>query len=124
MAFYELQQFVPALANKELTPEQRCTEFLYALGSNESFKGFRFLRKALLTLVQEPDLIDELTTKVFPRVAEAYGTNCKNVDRNIRTCIKKMYEEKKPTFTCLFKGITEPPKVATLIATLFTALKF
>lgn len=56
-----------------------------------SSKGGRYLLQCILLIHQQPELIDSLISVVYPLVAEQNGTEWKNVERNVRSCIESAW---------------------------------
>lgn len=57
------------------------------LSTSGKYRGFNYLLDGLNLAAQNDDLIHPLKHKLYPILAEKYGTNVSCVERNIRTLI-------------------------------------
>lgn len=97
-AFYFMKPFdIPALAarlkNAAQSPhpggygqraEDAVTEMLRTLGVPAHIKGYRYLRDAILLVVQNPALLGAITKELYPAVAAQNETSPTKVERAIR----------------------------------------
>lgn len=68
--------------------EREVAEMIERLRIPATFKGSYYLREAILLTVVDPALITEVTKRLYPRIAEKYGTTIKRVERSIRFAIE------------------------------------
>ena len=68
--------------------EREVAEMIERLCIPATFKGSFYLREAILLTVLHPALITEVTKRLYPRIAEKYGTTIKRVERSIRFAIE------------------------------------
>ncbi len=71
--------------------EKMIKEIFRELGIPAKCKGYKFMCSAVLYIVENPKKVI-VTKKMYPDIAKEFGDNAANVEHNIRTCIKKMYE--------------------------------
>ena len=58
------------------------------VGIPAHIKGFRFLREAVKLAVCHPEIINSITKKLYPEVAELFETSPSKVERAIRHAIE------------------------------------
>lgn len=69
--------------------EAMAEDLLTQVGIPSHVLGFRFLAIGLTLIIEEPDLAYNITTKLYPRIAEEFGGTTKNrVERGIRHAIE------------------------------------
>ena len=61
---------------------------LLDLGVPERLIGYLYLREAIREVVKDPGLVFKITTDLYPRVAEAFGTTKSRLERAIRSAIE------------------------------------
>lgn len=72
---------------------QRETEqLLRRLGVNSSYVGFRYTVYGIIANINNPDLIVYICKGLYLKIAMHYNVNITNVERNIRTIIKIIWE--------------------------------
>lgn len=64
------------------------SEILFELGMPSHIKGYRYSVYAIKIAVEVPDIIDAITGKLYPAVADHYGTIATRVERAIRHAIE------------------------------------
>lgn len=83
---------------------------LLTLGIHSTHRGFHFLLYALLLCLQDEDYLLFIGKKLYPAVAEHFGTSRKNVERCIRTVINNCYYHGNPKFLFQIAGYELPTK--------------
>ena len=68
-------------------------ELLRYLGSTATYRGYQQCVTACELVSQDETLLLCVTRELYPRVAEIYGCNADNVERNIRTIINRIWDE-------------------------------
>ena len=63
---------------------REATELLIELGFSARYRGYAYLREALVMTCGGHDPRGELTTVIYPEIARQYGTSWKNVERAVR----------------------------------------
>lgn len=63
------------------------------LGIPPHFKGYSYLEAAIIMTVQEPNLINEVTTKLYPFIARHFNTNEQRVERAMRFAIETAWNK-------------------------------
>ena len=63
------------------------------LGISQKVNGYLYIRRAILLVLKNNGIMGSITKIIYPAIAEEYNTTDKNVERSIRSCIKKAYDE-------------------------------
>ena len=72
--------------------EYKVTEILHQIGVPAHIKGYQFLRDAILLSVNDPELINAVTKRLYPDIAKANGTTASRVERAIRHAIEVAWD--------------------------------
>ena len=72
--------------------EYTVTEILHQIGVPAHIKGYQFLRRAILMSIEDPDLINSVTKRLYPDIAKACGTTASRVERAIRHAIEVAWD--------------------------------
>lgn len=80
------------VVNKPFNIELRISEALREIGVPAHVKGFRSLREAIKILVNNENLVDYVTSDIYPQVAETLGTTPTRVERTIRHAIESAWD--------------------------------
>lgn len=78
---------------QEAQTEQEITEILQRLKIPPHFKGYTYLRRAIMLCVKEPTLINEVTKKLYPRIAEEFNSTPNRVERSMRFAIETAWSK-------------------------------
>lgn len=81
-----------------MTIEQRVTEILHRMGVPPHFKGFAYLRDAVLMYMKEGYYAGGLTKEMYPALAEKYNTTMSGVEAGIRNALAAAWEHGNPEF--------------------------
>lgn len=68
--------------------EMNITDILHQLGMPAHIKGYQYIRFAITLCVVNPEILDSITKKLYPMVAERYQTTPSRVERAIRHAIE------------------------------------
>lgn len=72
--------------------EMRITDVLHALGMPAHIKGYSYTRYAISLVVERPQLINYVTTELYPLVAEKFDTTPSRVERAIRHGVEVVWD--------------------------------
>lgn len=72
------------------------TEMLRDMGTPAHIGGFRYVREAVVMVNEDPMLINQLTTKLYPEIATKFGTTPSRVERAIRHSIEVTWRRGEP----------------------------
>jgi two-component system, response regulator, stage 0 sporulation protein A len=81
--------------NKKLSDEEldKCiTELLHKLAVAPHLKGYRYLKQAIVCVVNDKGMLDSITYKIYPFVAEQFQTKPTRVERAIRSAIENAWD--------------------------------
>lgn len=70
------------------TVEKIVTRYLKEIGIPANIKGYRYLREAVIMVLNKPEVIDKITKGLYPDLAKAFGDTPSNVERSIRHAIE------------------------------------
>ncbi len=80
------------IVNKEL----EVTNIMNKIGIPVRLKGYKYLRTAIIEIMDKPELIESLSKALYPRIAEIYDTRPQRVQRAIRTAISVTWKKIQP----------------------------
>lgn len=69
------------------------TALLVRLGAPTSQQGFRFLRRGILLLMENPN--QQLTKNLYPAIADEFGTSSTNVEKALRTTVTAAWTRRR-----------------------------
>lgn len=72
----------------EVAPKAEVTSIIQSVGIPANIKGYRYLRKAILLVVNDVDLMEAVTKELYPAVAKEFETTATRVERAIRHAIE------------------------------------
>ena len=64
------------------------TNIIHEIGVPAHIKGYQYLREAIMMVVQDIDIINQITKQLYPEIAEKYRTTPSRVERAIRHAIE------------------------------------
>ena len=74
--------------NKEENLEALVTNIIHEVGVPAHIKGYQYLREAIVMVVKDIDVINQITKSLYPRIAVKYNTTPSRVERAIRHAIE------------------------------------
>ncbi len=80
------KQFKRPIKNKTL--EERIAKIFISVGIPPHIKGYQYLREAIKLSIEDPDIINSITKKLYPGVAAKFDTSPSKVERAIRHAIE------------------------------------
>ena len=94
-------------------------DVLYRLGVTANYIGFFYVSHAVWLCSRQPARLLLVTKWLYPKVAEYYGTNWKNVERSIRTVVSVAWRN-NPRLLSELAGhrLPEKPKAAQFLSIL------
>lgn len=90
------QDIVPrksTMKNRQL--EERITNIFITVGIPAHIKGYQFLREAIKMAIDNPDIINSITKRLYPSIAERFETSSSKVERAIRHAIEVAWNRGK-----------------------------
>lgn len=81
------------VSNKEI--EEKITNIFITVGIPAHIKGYQFLREAIKLSMTNPEIINSITKKLYPTIAEKFDTSASKVERAIRHAIEVAWNRGK-----------------------------
>jgi two-component system response regulator (stage 0 sporulation protein A) len=78
----------PATQKSEKNLEALVTNIIHEVGVPAHIKGYQYLREAIVMVVSDIDMINQITKQLYPEIAEKYRTTPSRVERAIRHAIE------------------------------------
>ena len=75
--------------------EERITNIFITVGIPAHIKGYQFLREAIKLAIANPEIINSITKRLYPTIAEKYQTSASKVERAIRHAIEVAWNRGK-----------------------------
>lgn len=75
--------------------DERISNIFITVGIPAHIKGYQFLREAIKMAVDNPDIINSITKKLYPEVAKKFSTSASKVERAIRHAIEVAWNRGK-----------------------------
>ena len=83
--------------------EAQVTDMIHQIGVPAHIKGYQYLRCAIMMAVEDEQLIDSVTKRLYPSVARTFSTTSSRVERAIRHAIEVAWSRgKMDTIDALF----------------------
>ena len=79
--------------NRQL--EEKITNIFITVGIPAHIKGYQFLREAIKMAIDNPEIINSITKKLYPSIAERFETTASKVERAIRHAIEVAWNRGK-----------------------------
>ena len=86
-------KFFNQKANNQI--EEKITNIFITVGIPAHIKGYQFLREAIKLAIANPEIINSITKKLYPTIAEKYDTSASKVERAIRHAIEVAWNRGK-----------------------------
>lgn len=95
------------LCNEQsISMDERITKILTELGMTFNIKGFNYARYAIKLVTEDHKILENMTQKLYPMVAEEFNTTFSNVERGIRYAIMKTWDYGNVEACCKYFGWT------------------
>lgn len=72
--------------------EMRVTEIIHQIGVPAHIKGYQYLRDSILMAINDEEIINAVTKRLYPAVAKKHGTTSSRVERAIRHAIEVAWD--------------------------------
>ena len=80
-------------SNKRM--EERIANIFITVGIPAHIKGYQFLREAIKIVMEQPEIINSITKKLYPSIAQRFDTTASKVERSIRHAIEVAWNKGK-----------------------------
>lgn len=81
--------------NKNRSMEEKISNIFITVGIPAHIKGYQFLREAIKMAIDNPEIINSITKRLYPDVAEKFDTSPSKVERAIRHAIEVAWNRGK-----------------------------
>lgn len=84
-------RYIEVPANGEKTQERLealVTNIIHEVGVPAHIKGYQYLREAIIMVVNDIDVINQITKSLYPKIAHKFNTTPSRVERAIRHAIE------------------------------------
>lgn len=75
--------------------DERIANLFISVGIPAHIKGYQFLREAIKMTIDTPDIINSITKRLYPSIAQLYQTSPSKVERAIRHAIEVAWSRGK-----------------------------
>ena len=75
--------------------EEKITNIFITVGIPAHIKGYQFLREAIKMTIDKPEIINSITKKLYPSIAQKFETSASKVERAIRHAIEVAWNRGK-----------------------------
>jgi len=80
----------PAIAEVDL--EVMVTEIIHQIGVPAHIKGYHYLRTAIIMSIEDTEMINSVTKRLYPAIAKQHATTSSRVERAIRHAIEVAWD--------------------------------
>lgn len=71
---------------------------LMEVGVPTNLKGYEYLKTGLALVLENPDIVNYVTTELYPGIAKENGTTASRVERAIRHAIEVVFDRTTPDY--------------------------
>lgn len=82
----------PAPSAPQSSLEMQVTEIIHQIGVPAHIKGYQYIRDAIIMAINDDDIINAVTKRLYPAVAKKHGTTSSRVERAIRHAIEVAWD--------------------------------
>ena len=79
---------VPVRSTEVHSLNEKITSIFLMIGIPAHIKGYHFLREAIRTVIDTPEIINKITKELYPGIAKKFETSSSKVERAIRHAIE------------------------------------
>jgi len=87
----ELRKTISEIQSNKKTAEAIVREIMAELGSPESLIGFPYIIKGILMCVENENMINQITFRLYPEIAACFDTTASRVERGIRHVVEVIF---------------------------------
>ena len=81
-------EVLQGIEKRKNTLDEKISKIFISVGIPPHIKGYSYLREGVKMAVETPDIINNITKKLYPKIGEKYGTSASKVERAIRHAIE------------------------------------
>lgn len=78
----------PAKVGSDQNLEALVTNLIHEVGVPAHIKGYQYLREAIMMVIKDIDVINQITKSLYPQIASKFNTTPSRVERAIRHAIE------------------------------------
>ena len=86
---------VEVLPKQNRVIDEKISNIFITVGIPAHIKGYQFLREAIKMAIDTPEIINSITKKLYPAIAEKFDTSASKVERAIRHAIEVAWNRGK-----------------------------
>ncbi|MCI9031716.1 MAG: hypothetical protein HFK09_04250 [Clostridia bacterium] len=75
--------------------DKKISRIFISIGISANLKGYQFLREAIKLTIVKPDIINNVTSELYPEIALKHGTTKSKVERAMRHAIEAAWNRGK-----------------------------
>ncbi len=90
-----VEGYLPKTAQRTRTLDERISNIFITVGIPAHIKGYQFLREAIKMSIENPEIVNSITKKLYPCIAERFETSPSKVERAIRHAIEVAWNRGK-----------------------------
>ncbi len=102
----ELRRPAPVPKRQEIDIESYVTSVIHEIGVPAHIKGYQYLRKAIIMVISDMEVINSITKLLYPSVAKHFGTTSSRVERAIRHAVEVAWDRGNVETLNTFFGYT------------------
>lgn len=92
---YSKENLIPTTHKKNNILEEKISNIFITVGIPAHIKGYQFLREAIKLAIDSPEIINNITKKLYPSIATKFDTSSSKVERAIRHAIEVAWNRGK-----------------------------
>lgn len=81
--------------SRQKSLDEKLANIFITVGIPAHIKGYQFLREAIKMAIDNPDIINSITKKLYPGIADKFNTSASKVERAIRHAIEVAWNRGK-----------------------------
>lgn len=85
----------PLNRSRQKSTDEKITNIFISVGIPAHIKGYQFLREAIKMTIENPEIINSITKKLYPSIAQKFDTSSSKVERAIRHAIEVAWNRGK-----------------------------
>lgn len=86
--------------------EQEIRKILLNIGISPNLNGYRYLTTGIRLTINQPEIINSVTTKLYPMIAELYGSTGTKIERSMRHALTVAWDKGRITVFNAIIGIS------------------
>lgn len=81
-------EVLQGIEKRKNTLDEKISKIFISVGIPPHIKGYSYLREGVKMAVESPDIINNITKKLYPKIGEKFSTTASKVERAIRHAIE------------------------------------